>query len=239
MDHGQRPEFSFLAVSDLHYQGDACRPWLERAFRQMRSEPEEPEFCLVLGDLTDAGTREQLAGVRSLLEDLGRPIYPVIGNHDFHPDDGPHHYRRAFPGRINYQFEHRDWLFVGLDTCEGLPYEDTSVQPPTLDWLDRTLPHLDPAAPMVVFTHFPLGPGVPMRPLNADEVLRRFARHNLKAVLSGHFHGLTERRAGETLLVTGRCCSAARDNHDGSHEKGYLLCTAYGSRLRYRFRSVP
>ena len=37
------------------------------------------------------------------------------------------------------------------------------------------------------------GRHVPMRPLNADDVLARLLEFNLGAVFCGHFHGYTER----------------------------------------------
>jgi hypothetical protein len=40
------------------------------------------------------------------------------------------------------------------------------------------------------------------------------------------------------MLVTNRCCSPSRDNHDGSTAKGYLLCTAKGGRVTYQFVEV-
>jgi 3',5'-cyclic AMP phosphodiesterase CpdA len=235
---GDPGEFHFLAVNDVHYHDSRCGPWLEAAVRQMRGHAEKPEFCLLVGDLADDGKAEQMAAVRDLVQGLGVPTYVVVGNHDYRTQDDRKAFEDAFPGRINYRFEHRGWLFVGLDSTEGLRADGTAVQGPTLRWLDDELPRLDRRRPLVVFTHFPLGPRVKMRPTNADAVLERFKEHNLQAVFGGHFHGFTERRVGATTLTTDRCCSFFRGNHDGTKEKGYFLCHARDGKVELTFVEV-
>jgi len=230
--------FHFLALNDTHYQDARCAAWLARAVEQMRSHPERPEFCLHLGDLVEESTPETLGRVKELFGGLGMPFHPVIGNHDYGPGDDPSAYDLLFPGRRNYRFEHRGRQFLGLDTTVGLPYENTAIPEATLHWLDATLPSLDPERPLILFTHFPLAPGVRYRPTNADQVLQRLKGFHVPHVFSGHFHGLVERRLGETVLTTNRCCSHSRDNHDGSAEKGYFLCKAAEGRVEYRFVEV-
>jgi 3',5'-cyclic AMP phosphodiesterase CpdA len=231
-------EFHFLVVNDLHLVDHHCAEWLQGVVRQMKAHPEKIELCLVVGDLSDGGSREQLLSARELFRELGIPVYPVPGNHDYLTQEDRTAYEELFPDRINYRFEHRGWQFIGLDTTEGLHFEETHVQPPTFRWLDDTLPRLDRNAPVVLFTHFPLGAGVRMRPVNADEVLARFRDHNLRAVFDGHFHGFTERRAGAATLTTNRCCSFRRGNHDGTKEKGYFLCRAKEGEVTRRFVEV-
>jgi len=230
--------FHFLAVNDTHYLDRRCGPWLERAVRQMKGHKEKIDFCLLAGDLTDQGKREQLAAVRDLFKTLELPVYANIGNHDYAAQDDRKAFEELFPGRLNYQFEHQGWQLVGLDTTDGVRYTRTAVQLATLRWLDDTLPKLDRKSPLIVFTHFPLGEKVSHRPTNADAVLARFKDHNLRAVFGGHFHGFTERRLGPATLTTNRCCSFRRNNHDGTREKGYFLCTARDGEVRRVFVEV-
>ena len=77
-----------------------------------------------------------------------------------------------------------------------------------------------------------------MRPVNADDLLERYRAFNLVAVFNGHFHGSTERRAGRTTLTTNRCCAISRNNHAGSTEKGYFLCTATDGQIGREFVEV-
>jgi predicted MPP superfamily phosphohydrolase len=255
--------FRFLVVNDTHHMSPACGAWLEAVVRQMKTH-EAVEFCLLAGDLVDRGKRDDLAATRDIFQALPVPTYAVIGNHDYlaekkskllHVTPGPFFsprddrrdapppskwadrsaYEKLFPQRLNYWFRHRGWQFVGLDTSEGTLFENTRIQTPTLQWLDDNLRRLDRTQPTVIFTHFPLGPTVRYRPLNADDLLERFMPYNLQAVFCGHFHGFTERQRGDITLTTNRCCALKRDNHDGTKEKGYFLCTARDGRISRSF----
>src|SRR5262249_17117918 len=103
---------------------------------------------------------------------------------------------------------------------------------------DATLSRLDKHKPTVVFTHLPLGPWVIYRLTNADDVLARFKEFNLQAVFNGHFHALTERQVGPTVLTTNPCCSFSRENHSGPKEKGYFLCHARDGKVERTFVQV-
>ena len=166
----------------------------------------------------------ELGPVKEIFGSLGMPLHVVPGNHDYLTQTDRSAYDSLFPGRSNYHFKHNGWQFVALDTTEGLRYEKTSVPDATLRWLDDNMRKLSKRRPTVCFTHFPLGNGAPMRPLNADMLLERFRDYNLLAVFSGHHHGFTERFHEGTCLVTNRCCAISRTNHDKTKEKGYFLC---------------
>jgi hypothetical protein len=230
--------FRFIVVNDLHHGAPECEPYFAALIRQMQTH-HEVEFVLLLGDQADTGKAADLTAIRDHFQKLGVPFYAVPGNHDYLTPTDRRPYEEVLPGRINYWFEHRGWQFVGLDSTQGTDYQNTRIQAATLGWLDATLPKLDHDKPTVVFTHFPLGEGVPMRPLNADEVLRRFAGFNLKGVFGGHHHAFTERRFQGAEVVTDRCCSRLRDNHDGSKAEGYWLVTAVNDRLAREFIEFP
>jgi len=222
-------EFTFFAVNDLHFRETACAPWFEEAVAATKASAPAAEFCLLCGDLADSGKSEQHIGVRDAFQKLGIPAYAAIGNHDYLTATDRRSYEQIFRGQINYVFEHGGWQLVGIDTTEGNGWQDTTISSDTLAWLDEHLPRLDRRKPTILFTHFPLGAGVHMRPLNADDVLNRFLEFNLGAVFCGHFHGLTERTLGAATITTDRCCSRVRANHDGSKEKGWFVCRATAS----------
>ncbi len=236
-DAGHGEDFGFLAVNDLHYMSPECGVWLEKMVRQMKSRP-GMEFCLVAGDLTEQGKPGHHAIVAEILKMLEIPIYVVVGNHDYLKDgtatsrDG---YDKIFPKRINYLFEHRGWQFVALDTSQGLDYENTRIQPHTFRWVDETLFNLNKKRPMVVLTHFPLGPTVKYRPLNTDDLLEPFKPFNVQAIFCGHYHAFTQRQWGSAIATTNRCCALKRGNHDGTKEKGYFVCSAQDGKISREF----
>lgn len=236
--NGRGEKFSFIAINDAHYQSPRCGEWFARVTASIRALPTKPEFCLMVGDLAEHGTKSELGAMRDVLRGLQMPFHAVIGNHDYAGRNDRSAWDALLPGSLNYHFEHRGWRFIGLDTSEGANARNTRVQSATLRWLDDTLPKLDRAKPTAVFTHFPLGGFVPMRPLNADELLQRFKEFNLTAVFNGHYHGLSERTYARATVTTNRCCAISRGNHDGSKEKGYFLCTADEGQIVREFIEV-
>jgi predicted phosphodiesterase len=226
--------FRFLAINDMHYLSPACGDYLTGVARQMKTH-DKVEFCLLLGDSTDYGKREDFAVVRDIFKGLGMPVYTQIGNHDYISQTNRSGYEEIFGKELNYFFKHNGWQFLGLDSTDGQRFENTKISSDTLTWVRDTLPKLDKRAPLVIFTHFPLGTGVRYRPGNADEFLGLFLDFDLKAVLSGHFHGFTERQIGRVTLTTNRCCSLKRNNHDSTTQKGYFLCAASETGLTRTF----
>jgi 3',5'-cyclic AMP phosphodiesterase CpdA len=235
---GGSEEFHFIQANDLHYIDRGCGQWLERVIRQMRSHTAPIDFCLLVGDLAHEGRAEQLAAVRDIFAKLGKPTHVVIGNHDYLTQADRKAYEQLYPRKLNYHLEHRGWQLVGLDTTEGQASRNTSIQPHTLRWLDDNLARLDKRKPMILFTHFPMGPWVLGRPTNAAAMLTRFKEFNLRAVFNGHLHAFTQRQIGQTIFTTDRCCSFRRPNHDNSKEKGYFLCHAKDGDISRRFVEV-
>jgi 3',5'-cyclic AMP phosphodiesterase CpdA len=225
--------FRFLVLNDTHAVSPECPAYLEGLARQMQRE--DAEFLLHAGDLTDTADAGYFAAVKEIFSPLPGPFYPVIGNHDHASNSDRSAYQKAFPGTFNYSFSHRGWQFIGLDTTEGQHYDKTLIQSATFQWLDEHLPKLNRRKPTVIFTHFPMGVDVNYRPRNADALLGRFLDFNLQAVFSGHFHGFTERISAGVVLTTNRCCSLKRNNHDGTKEKGYFLCSAQEGRILRSF----
>ncbi|MBE0544658.1 MAG: metallophosphoesterase [Verrucomicrobia bacterium] len=236
--NGRGGDFSFVVLNDTHFQSPECPEWFARVRASLRTHQPRPEFCLMVGDLAEHGTAAELGGMHDVLRSMPMPFHAIIGNHDYVSDTDRSVWDKLFPRSLNYEFVHRGWRFIGLDSSEGTKYNQTRIQPATLGWLDDRLPKLDRATPTVVFTHFPLGAGVRYRPVNADDLLARLLDFNLVAVFNGHFHGFTERRSGPATLTTNRCCSISRGNHDGTTEKGYFLCTAQAGVIQREFVEV-
>jgi 3',5'-cyclic AMP phosphodiesterase CpdA len=234
-DEGSPPEdFAFVVLNDLHYLDKRCTPFHEGVVAQIKAHKEKPELCLIVGDLAEDGKPEQFDPVRVIYRGLGLPVHVVIGNHDYRGDKERKAYDDLFPRSGNYSFEQRGWQFVGLDSTDGRNMK-AAVGKETLTWLDDNLPRLDKKKPLILFTHFPLGPFVPYRSINADQLLMRFKDYNLRAVYNGHFHCLTESTVNSVTATTNRCCSFSHKNHLGSQQKGYFLCQAQGGKVTHQF----
>lgn len=230
--------FHFVVVNDLHYLDKRCGPFHERVVQKIKGHEQRVEFCLLVGDLAEDGTADQLDPVRSIYRQLDLPFHAVPGNHDWIAEKDRSAYDDLFPKETNYVFEHAGWQFVALDSTDGRK-ASVAVREGPLKWLDETVPKLDRKKPLVLFTHYPLGPWVIHRSTNADAVLERFKEHNLRAVFNGHFHSATERAVGAVVLTTNKCCSFSHKNHDFTREKGYFLCSARDGKITREFVECP
>jgi hypothetical protein len=217
----------FAVVNDFHHDSSECDPWFEKLFRSVAAQG-ELAFVAGLGDLANAGKPESIAAIKRLAAAVPAPFYTVPGNHDNDLEKSTRIYASVLPGRLNYTWGDAGWQFVALDTTDGNKWGDTQVGAATFAWMKSELPKLDPKRPTVVLTHFPLGAGVKMRPLNAEAVLAQFLEFNLRGVFSGHFHGRTQVPFRGVECVTNACCARVRNNHDGTKTKGYFVVT--GSR---------
>jgi hypothetical protein len=218
-------EFTFAVANDFHHYEPACDAWFGALFRQIKLRA-DIAFCLGLGDLAHRGQPASIAAIPRLAAAARLKFHATPGNHDNDLEETTAIFAREVPGPLNYRFEHAGWQFVMIDSTDGKKWGQTNVAATTLAWLDAELPRVDPLQPLVLATHFPLAGSAPLCPLNAEQVLARFARHNLRLVLGGHHHGRTEAIRGNYALVTNACCSRVADNHDGTKAKGWWFCRA-------------
>src|SRR5437660_5450707 len=80
-------EFHFLVVNDIHYLDKGCNDWQEKVIKQMQGHKEKTDFCILAGDLAEDGNPDQLASMRELWKSLDKPLYVVVGNHDYLKQD--------------------------------------------------------------------------------------------------------------------------------------------------------
>ena len=234
--------FNFAVLNDLHYLSPEDGPWLEGLVREVNALP-GLELALVLGDLAENGNSAELSAAKSILDALRVPYYTVPGNHDGPPGRpigsgaaGLVEYEAHFPNRRNYDFVHRGWQFLGLDTTNGSGYEFLPIPAETFDYARQVAAVLYPRLPTILFTHMPLDPTVRYSSAQGYELLRILLPLNLRIVFSGHFHGRTENQAPppsppHLKLLTNSCCSRVREIHDGTTHRGYFRCRANADEL--------
>jgi predicted phosphodiesterase len=98
-------------------------------YRRINDEA-EVEFLLGAGDLTERGTREQLARFERELEALRVPYYTTLGNHELGQTPPP--YQDTF-SRGSFSFVYRSARFTLLDSASA------TIDPLVYDWLEGWL----------------------------------------------------------------------------------------------------
>jgi 3',5'-cyclic AMP phosphodiesterase CpdA len=226
----------FILINDLHYDSQLCDGFFAALCGQMAATPGLTAMFL-LGDLTDLAKPAQFAGLQRHLNQIKVPIHAIPGNHDYAGPVDCMAYDQAWPNMHNYIVRYGEWQFLLLDSCVGTTYQNVSASAATVAYVATAAQELDPKKPLVVLTHFPVGPKVTYRLVNAEELLAPLKEHMLRGIYGGHYHGYTLCDFMGTQAVTNRCCSRLRDNHDKTKAEGYWLCTARGDQFTREFES--
>ena len=220
----EREAFVFLEMNDIHISDEASMRYPLAVVDAMNRE--NAAFTLVCGDLATDGKVDELDRAKVVLDRLKSPYFVVAGNHDaeFAGDRPETRFRSTFGlESASYRVVRNGVHFVAIDPGIGSDYEHNAVRPDVMKWLTATAAALPDGAPVILFSHYPYGPGVTYRTENADEVLRIFSTKRLLAVISGHFHGNTERVVNNVLFTTTATSSSTRENHDGTTARGYRV----------------
>ena len=201
VDHNPQPRYpGDPLVNDLVHSFDILRAAVERINTDLR-----PDLVVITGDLIDHGyDLESLKKVKTCLDRLTCPYYPVIGDHERKAI-----YEQVFPRRLDYAFDHRGWHFVALDCNSG------RLSAESLKWLDSDL-SASRGRPTIVMLHRPLivNPlsallakklyyGVLLTVENSPQTLDLLRKYpDVSLVLSGHTHVADEQRSGDIALWT-------------------------------------
>ncbi len=227
--HPAAMEFGFAQGSDVHVTDTKSVEILNDAVDMINADP-YVAFSLWLGDLTQDSASDAMALARMGLDRLRRPYYVLRGNHDL----AGAYFEREF-GPLNRVFEYAGWKFILLDSNP----ETEPIGGERIEWLRELLKATDPSQPIVLCTHHPLYPKTRayLAPGAAD-VIALFKGHNLKAVLSGHYHANQEEVVDGVLYTTTACLATTRGNHDGTTARGYRLFYCSGDTITTQFVTV-
>lgn len=194
-----------------HIDTAAC---LARAVAELNALDPTPDVTVVTGDLTDHGSPDEYANLRTLLAPLRMPAYLIPGNHDSR--DG---LRAAFgadgylpaEGFLHYAVEDHPLRLVALDT--HIPGEHPGeLCGERLAWLDRTLAAASDKPTVVMMHHPPFVTGIAHMdkaglrdPGSFADVIRRHPQ--VERILCGHLHRTIDKRFAGT--IAGTCPSTA------------------------------
>jgi len=167
---------------------------LDACIADINARQTDADFCIITGDLANAGQPEAYEILRDCLEKLQSPYYLAIGNHD-----NRKHFGQVFPevekdenGFVQYVIDFPDVRFFVLDTVEEGAHWG-SYCAPRAGWLDEQLA-ASKDKPVYIFMHHPpFEIGMPsldkLRIRDAhlfSEVVSRY--NNIRHIFHGHVH---------------------------------------------------
>lgn len=236
---GKDAVFAFATIGDLHIKDAGSAAIVGRAIQRINAD-DRVKFVVIVGDLATDGALGELKLAKTTLQSCTKPYFSVPGNHDVDitRNDIYANYATAI-GPTQWVEEQEGWALIGLDSCNGTA-SDVTIPQDRVEWLTKQVDRINNERPIALFVHHPLNPNTKAyRIKNADAILAVFAKHNLKVVASGHFHGNQIEQQNGILFATSACCSTTRDNHDGTTEKGYRLYHVDKGAVETEFVVVP
>ncbi len=193
---GAKTPFTFLAFGDFGTDLDGQ----ERLRDRMKQDTFS--FIVTTGDNAyQDGRYEDFAEkvFEEYPEIFGKgPIYPSLGNHEYHTDDGapyldvfdlPRQAWRAHEEERYYSFDYGNTHFVVLDSNAPLDVDDHASNNDMFDWLRHDLSNTKQPWKIAVLHHSPYSTG----DHGSDERARAklvpiFEQFEINLVLSGHDH---------------------------------------------------
>jgi 3',5'-cyclic AMP phosphodiesterase CpdA len=229
---GEKPQFKFVQISDTHYMDNkSTYVYLNKVVDELNLLRDEVDFVAITGDLTTDGKRSELRDMRRILDRLQLEWFAIPGNHDMDREN----WLKYFPHYDSYSYEHKGAHLIFLDSTEPSG-TIVSLSEKKFDFLESDLHRVEKHTPVLLFIHHPVAPGIPKyRVKNADRVLDTFKKHNLTAVIAGHYHANWECEVDGVYYTSIACLTDSRNNHDGSEAKGYRIFTVDGNNVTSRF----
>ncbi|HHX27838.1 MAG: PQQ-binding-like beta-propeller repeat protein [Bacillota bacterium] len=206
---GMRNRFSFMFASDSHLGYGPANRNTELALEDVVAHEKNIAFGVVVGDITETGAGAEYELFKGLTGDLPFPVMGAMGNHESKWQDPQGSLLASGIGPRNYSFEYGSWHFVVLDSTYPGQTIGT-LEPATLEWLEKDLRAQPKTRPVAIFSHHPLL-YEPSRFQDSDDAFASLLdKFPVRAVFCAHGHSfITWKGQGRDFLMTGALMDAA------------------------------
>ena len=191
MVQAQQAVFRFAQLTDIHLSPNNPNPTedLLRSIAQINAT-DSIDFVLVTGDIAEEGDRTTMEKVKSCLDLLKVKYYVALGNHETKwSDSGCTAFGEIFGGE-RFEFEHKDFLFLGFNSGPLMRMAYGHVVPQDIRWMTETMDRYNagnsrPDKPVILVTHYPMTEGDVD---NWYEVTDAVRPYNVRLFIGGHYH---------------------------------------------------
>jgi len=181
-------KFTFIQISDTHINAKRETDWgvkpaviLAEAVKDIKKTFPGASFVVHTGDVGQMGIKDDYDLYKSLVKDLGMPMYHVRGNHDYDSDMFREVIAGKKDGALHWNFNLNNWHFIGLDCDSKDMNSRQKMSTEEMNWLHRLL--LDNAdCPAFLFLHSHFHPV--HSPKLDDLMLENYDQ--FREILSGH-----------------------------------------------------
>jgi predicted phosphodiesterase len=142
--------YSFIVAADTHIKEGGTPPDYGERYAQLRKRllPSD-RFIVITGDCTDVGNRAQIKKFRTISENMGRPFYPVLGNHDIY-HSGFSNWKELIGSSV-YRIDGDSAMLLMLDSANG------TLGARQINWVKKNMAARNPGQKNIfVFSHMNL-----------------------------------------------------------------------------------
>ncbi len=204
--NGQR----FAVLSDIHVTPGNEN---DRKLREAVEEINLQKFDAVIvdGDLTNEGSDEQLANVKSILNGIKAPLYVLPGNHE---NNWSQSATKTFVdtfGGDRFVFEIDSLVVVGINCGPFMKMGDGHIKQEDLHWLKNTLDQrVTPGKRVLSFNHYPI------RKDDLDNYMEYaavLANYPVIGHINGHYHSWIKYDVGDIEAAMVRALDMKKGNY--------------------------
>jgi outer membrane protein assembly factor BamB/predicted MPP superfamily phosphohydrolase len=182
----------FATVTDVHVAKywnpsiDVEKERFHAQVEQLNKLSSKPDFVMISGDLTDAGTDEEYKAYQYGSAVSNVPVWTAVGNHEFNFLNNDGKYKsiiekyRQYQGPEWYSFDYKNNHIVVLENYKGQNEADQ------LEWLKQDLALVRKEQKVLVVTHIPLD--TPLTVDGFNPYVQVLKQYNVKLLLTGHTH---------------------------------------------------
>ncbi len=197
-------KYSFIQISDLHIRSPKENRDREKLLLKMAEEANrlQPEFVVLTGDITDAGSRPEYLRTLRALGEFDVPTFTIPGNHDFYSSYTQHTYQggdeyQKYLGQHYYDFYYGDDHYVLLNTGSYTKIYEVNVADVITDqwgWVNESL-EKDKAKPegfLCLISHWDYTVSTGEFYREFDQIAELFKIFPVDLYLRGHVHNNRE-----------------------------------------------
>lgn len=195
-------------LSDIHVTpGNHREEMLKKIIEDINSN--ETELVILSGDLTDEGSDEQLKNVKSILDNIKKPLFVIPGNHENNWSQSACKTFFDIWGNDRFVTETENLVIIGINCGPYMKMGDGHVKHEDLVWLDKKLSErVKDGKKVLSICHYAL---------NADldsyrEYVSILKKYPVVAHLNGHYHHYKKYRVENIEVMHCRSLEMGKEN---------------------------
>lgn len=184
-------KFSLLA--DIHVTpGNANETQLKKVVEEINAN--DSKFVILAGDLSNEGSDEELRNIKSILDNLKKPLYVIPGNHENNWSQSATRTFNDIWGDDRFVFESDDIIYIGLNCGPYMKMGDGHIKQEDLIWLKKELSNrVTPGKKVISVNHYPITSDLD----NWQDYVSILQSFPTVAHICGHYHMFRQYKGGD------------------------------------------